>query len=62
MLGGVIRDLGEAPDMSAAPHGEEPGQQRMSGKRARLIIAVVVALVVVVVVGYLLLVGGTVGD
>ena len=49
--------------MSAAPHGEEPGRpQRMSGKRARLIIALVVALVVVVVVGYLLLVGGTVGD
>jgi hypothetical protein len=49
--------------MSAAPHDEEPGQPgRMSGKRARLIIAVVVALIVVVVVGYLLLVGGTIGD
>ena len=49
--------------MSAAPHGEEPGRsQRMSGKRARLIIALVVGLVVVVVLGYLLLVGGTVGD
>jgi len=49
--------------MSAAPHDEEPGQpQRMSGKRARLVIALMVALVVVVVVGYLLLVGGTVGD
>jgi len=49
--------------MSAAPRGEEPGQpRRMSGKRARLIIVAVVALVVVVVVGYLLLVGGTVGD
>ena len=49
--------------MSAAPQSEEPGRpQRMSGKRARLIIALVVGLVVVVVVGYLLLVGGTVGD
>ena len=49
--------------MSTPSHGDEPGRpQRMSGKRARLIIALVVALVVVVVVGYLLLVGGTVGD
>jgi hypothetical protein len=49
--------------MSTAPSGNDPGpQQRMSGKRARLIIALVVALIVVVVVGYLLLVGGTVGD
>jgi hypothetical protein len=49
--------------MSAAPQGGGPDQPgRMSGKRARLVIALVVALVVVVVVGYLLLVGGTVGD
>ena len=49
--------------MSAAPHDEEPGaRQRMSGKRARLVIVLVVAVVIVVVVGYLLLVGGTVGD
>jgi hypothetical protein len=34
----------------------------MSGKKARLLIALVLALVVVLVVGYLLLVGGTVGD
>jgi hypothetical protein len=49
--------------MSTPPHRDEPDRsQRMSGKRARLVIALVVALVIVVVVGYLLLVGGTVGD
>jgi hypothetical protein len=49
--------------MSAAPPGREPDEpQRMSGKRARLVIVLVVALIVVLVVGYLLLVGGTVGD
>ena len=46
--------------MSAAPQGQGPG--RMSGKKARLLIALVIALVVALVVGYLLLVGGTVGD
>jgi hypothetical protein len=49
--------------MSAAPQSggpEHPG--RMSGKRLRLVILLVAALVVVVVIGYLLLVGGTVGD
>ena len=39
---------------------QRPG--RMSGKKARLLIALVVGLIVVLVVGYLLLVGGTVGD
>ena len=49
--------------MSAVPHGEEPDQpRRLPAKRARLIIALVVLVIVVLVVGYLLLVGGTVGD
>jgi hypothetical protein len=49
--------------MSAAPRGDRPEQPgRMSGKRARLLILLVIALVVVIVIGYLLLVGGTVGD
>ena len=49
--------------MSAAPQGEGPQRPgRMSGKKARLLIALVVALIVVLVVGYLLLVRGTVGD
>lgn len=49
--------------MSAAPHGEEPGQpRRMSGKRARTLIVMAILLIVVVVFGYLLLVGGLVGD
>jgi hypothetical protein len=49
--------------VSAAPHDDGPQRPgRMSGKRARLLIALAVGLVVVLVVGYLLLVGGTVGD
>ena len=49
--------------MSAAPDDDGPQRPgRMSGKRARLLIALAVVLVVVLVVGYLLLVGGTVGD
>jgi hypothetical protein len=49
--------------MSTAPHGQGPDQpRRMSGKRARLIIVLVVVLIALIVFGYLLLVGGTVGD
>ena len=47
--------------MSAAPQSNDP-ERRMSGKRARTLIVLALVLVVVVVVGYLLLVGGLVGD
>jgi flagellar basal body-associated protein FliL len=48
--------------MSAAPRGDGQEPKRMSGKQARLLIVLVVVLVALLVFGYLLLVGGTVGD
>ncbi|HLM06380.1 MAG TPA: hypothetical protein VK402_14475 [Blastococcus sp.] len=47
--------------MSAAPNGRDPGG-RMPRNRARLLIVAAVVVILVVVFGYMLLVGGTVGD
>ena len=46
--------------MSNAPSGDGPG--RLSGKQARLLVVLVLVLIALIVFGYLLLVGGTVGD
>jgi hypothetical protein len=48
--------------MSAAPNDKHNPERRLSGKRARLLIVAALVVIAVVVVGYLLLVGGTVGD
>ena len=46
--------------MSGTPSNQEP--VRVSGKRVRVWIAVAVVVALVVILGYLLLVGGVVGD
>jgi hypothetical protein len=48
--------------MSAAPRDHNDSGRRMSGQRARLLIVLAIVLIALVVLGYLLLVGGTVGD